>query len=111
MRNFIIYSLSIVLPCIATAFVLSYIAEESQFFGNNFPSHHALYSSVVAIPIIGKYHKLGIIACVLAFGVGVWRFAGGYHEVYEVIGAWIISIISVFVVLVFYINREKLRGK
>lgn len=88
--------------CFSFAFILSYMASSITFFGDNFPSHHTLYAFCGAFSMLFFSKRIGIICCVLAFGIAIWRVIGGYHSVFEVIGGFTISVMSVFLVLFTY---------
>jgi len=96
-------NLSITLAlCFAFAFILSYMAGSITFFGNNFPSHHTLYAFCGAFSMMFFSKRIGLVCCVIALVIAVWRVIGGYHSVFEVIGGFILAIISIFCVLLTY---------
>jgi membrane-associated phospholipid phosphatase len=102
MKNRLI-NLSITLAlCLSFAFILSYMVESLTFFGDNFPSHHTLYAFCVALSMLSFSNRYGLVACIIALAIAVWRVIGGYHSLFEVIGGFAIAIMSMFCVLLIY---------
>jgi undecaprenyl-diphosphatase len=67
-------------------------------FGGNFPSHHTMYSFILAFSIWVYYQRIGYMLMILALIIGLWRIFGGFHTPLEVLGGFGLSVMSVFTV-------------
>ncbi len=64
---------------------------------NGFPSDHTLLASAIASIIFFHNKKLGIVAWVIAFAIGISRVLAGVHHFVDIVG----SIVIVFVTMWF----------
>jgi undecaprenyl-diphosphatase len=63
---------------------------------NGFPSDHTALSTVVAAIVFTYKKAVGIILLLIALIIGAARVIAGVHHGQDIIGAFIISIIAVF---------------
>ncbi|MBY0545312.1 MAG: phosphatase PAP2 family protein [Gammaproteobacteria bacterium] len=65
---------------------------------NSFPSDHMLATSTIALGFIfGRVYKLGFFLLLLAFIVGLSRVYLGIHYPLDILGAFILGLVSAFV--------------
>lgn len=62
---------------------------------NGFPSEHALFAMVIAGVVFVYNRKLGIVLGILAIIVGLARVIADVHHTIDVLGAYLIAMLSV----------------
>ena len=76
---------------------------------NAFPSDHSLSLSSISFVLFWFFPTLGITLFVITFFNGWARVVVGYHDAFDVLGGWIIGIMSA--VLMIYLLTPFLMGR
>ena len=78
---------------------------------NGFPSHHMLLVSAVSTIVFIFSRRAGFVLWILALFVGFSRVYAGVHQMIDITGSILISIISIISIYLFlkYLKRRKLK--